>query len=276
MHAPRVPLAALALVGAVTLAGAPRSAAAQIVNVVGSLAAEPAPGWSGQLAATADWRTGNTDLVLIGGSATALHRRSRVLALGIVRGEYGEGNGTPLSRKSFEHLRVRVALDAPTPVPGAGAPPPRWLWEAFAQHEYDRFRRLSVRALAGTGPAVRLVRRARGALVLGVAYLLEYERLDERPGVADPGATSLAHRASSYLTGNVALDARLTATATAYAQPRLDDPADLRLLAEATLSSKLSGRVTLTQRLTLARDASPPDGIERTDSTLKLEVGLAL
>jgi hypothetical protein len=265
------------MIGLAAALAAPRPAAAQIVNVLGSLATEPAAGWSGQLTTTVDWRTGNTDLVLVGGSATALHRRGRALGLAILRGEYGEGNGTRLSQKSFEHLRLRVALDAPrAPSPAAAPAAPRWLWEVFAQHEYDAFRRLSVRALAGTGPAVRLVRRARGSVVAGLAYLLEYERLDARAGVADPGATSLAHRASAYLTGSVHLDARLTATATAYAQPRVDAPGDLRLLTEATLTSKLSSRLSLTNRLTVARDASPPDGIEATDTALKLELGVAL
>ncbi|MCA9676017.1 MAG: DUF481 domain-containing protein [Kofleriaceae bacterium] len=247
---------------ALVLIAAPRPAAAQIVNVQGVLAGDPEPGWSGQVTVTADWRTGNTDLALIGGSVTTLYRHDRWLGLGIVRGEYAEATGARLSEKTFEHLRGRVELDR------------RWMWEAFGQHEYDAFRRLSVRALAGTGPAVRLVRGERARLIAGLAYMLEYEALDDRMGVADAGETSIEHRLSSYLTGSYKVDAKIAVTQTVYVQPRIDDPADLRLLSETALTSKLSSWLAVTTSLIVARDASPPDGIEPLDSALKVQLGV--
>ena len=91
-----------------------------------------------------------------------LHRGRCWLVLALARGEYSEGRGVKLAEKTFEHLRV--------------------LWEAFVQHEYDAFRRLSLRAVAGTGPALRLVERTRGSLTAGVAYLVEHCGLDPRSG----------------------------------------------------------------------------------------------
>jgi hypothetical protein len=76
---------------------------------------------------------------------------------------------------------------------------PRWRWEAFAQHEYDAFRRLLARGLVGTGPALQLVDRPAVAALLGAAAMLELERLDRREGVADAGRRDVSGRASFYL-----------------------------------------------------------------------------
>src|SRR5690349_10094501 len=83
------------------------TAHAQIVNVQGSLAGEPPAGWSGQVTGSLDWQTGNTSLIRVGGAGNLLYRHGCWLGLALVRGEYSEGEGTLLSKKTFEHLRAR-------------------------------------------------------------------------------------------------------------------------------------------------------------------------
>ena len=248
---------ALALIG---LAGPARPAAAQIVNVQGQLAKPPEKdGVTGQVELKLDWREGNNTFFDIGGSGSLLYRRGRLLGLALVRGEYGNArDGIAIARKTFEHLRSRVTIDC------------RWRWEAFVQHEYDAFRRLSVRAIAGTGPALQLVNEPRVALLAGAAYLLESERLDEREGTTDAGARSVASRASVYLTGTELLGSGVSITQTVYVQPRLDDPGDVRLLGELSLTSKLSKRIALTDGFVVAYDRTPPEGIRRYDTQLKV------
>ena len=242
------------------LLGLVRHADAQIVNVQGQLAKAPErDGVTGQLELKVDWREGNNSFFDVGGSGALLYRRGRLLGVALVRGEYGNaGGGIPIARKSFEHLRARVTLDC------------RWRWEAFAQHEYDAFRRLSVRAVAGTGPALQLVNSSRVAVLAGAAYLFELERLDTRPGTIDAGLRTLASRASFYATGTERLGAGVSIVQTLYIQPRLDDPSDIRLLGELSVTSKLSKRIALTDGLVVAYDRTPPDGIRRYDTQLKL------
>src|SRR5512140_2242756 len=121
-------------------------AQAQIVNVQGALAKAPdKDALTGQVELKVNWREGNNPLLDIGGAGTVIMRRGAVLGLVLARGEYGTSRGLTLTKKSFEHLRTRIELDC------------RWRWEAFVQHEYDQFRRLSLRALAGTGPAFQIV-----------------------------------------------------------------------------------------------------------------------
>ena len=101
---------ALALVGIVGLSG---RAGAQIVNVQGQLASPPEKdGATGQLQLKLDWREGNNTFFDVGGAASLLYRRGRLLGLALVRGEYGNARGgIAIARKSFEHLRTRIVAE---------------------------------------------------------------------------------------------------------------------------------------------------------------------
>jgi hypothetical protein len=235
------------------------AAHAQIVNVQGALARAPEQdGVSGQLDLKVNWREGNSPLFDIGGAGTLLARSGRVLGLVLARGEYGTSRGLTLTKKSFEHARARIELDA------------RWRWEVFAQHEYDQFRRLSLRALVGTGPALQLVDTKPIAVLAGAAYLFEYDRLDRRTGALDAGQRSTEHRASLYVTGHEDTGGSVAIVETLYVQPRLDDPTDLRILGELAVVSKLSARLALKNSFTIAYDDTPPDGVQRTDTQLEV------
>src|SRR5690606_34368289 len=132
-------------------------------------------GLTGQVELKVNWREGNNPIIDLGGAGNLIWRRGRFLGLLVARGNYGRSQGLTLTKKSFEHARARVTLDC------------RWYWEAFAQHEYDQFRRLSLRALAGTGPVLRVVDAKSFGLLAGAAYVLEYEQLDERADASDAG-----------------------------------------------------------------------------------------
>jgi hypothetical protein len=247
------------VIAAAVLCGAAGTARAQIVNVQGALAQAPVEdGVSGQAELKVTWREGNNSLVDVGGSGAVLVRRDKVLWLALARGQYGKSRGLTLTKKTFEHARVRIELDR------------RWRWEAFGQHEYDQFRRLSYRALVGTGPAYQIVDREAISVLGGAAYLLERERINERPGTDDAGQSATAHRASLYLTGRESLGAGVAIVQTIYAQPRIDRPSDVRLLGELSVVSKLTERIALKDSLTAAYDRTPPDGVERYDTALEV------
>jgi len=234
---------------------------AQIVNVQGALARPPAgDGVTAQVELKLNWREGNNPLFDLGGAGTVVMRRGPVLALALARGEYATSHGLTLTRKSFEHVRARVELDC------------RWRWEVFAQHEYDQFRRLSLRALAGTGPAIQIVDAGAIAVLAGAAYLYEYEQLDTRLGALDAGVRRTAHRSSLYVTGHEDLPSGVAIVETAYVQPRITDPGDVRVLGELSVVSKLSAAIALKNSLTVAYNRTPPDGIKRYDTQLELGV----
>lgn len=247
----------------VLLIAAPASA--QIVNVQTQLATPPEEdGVVGKIELKVDWRTGNNPLLDIGGGASLLLKRGDLLGLAVVRGGYGTSRGLTLTKRTFEHLRVRYAIDC------------RWRWEAFAQHEYDAFRRLSIRALAGTGPALQLVESKPATVIVGAAYMFELEQLDERAGTSDAGERSVFHRASFYVTGTHKLGEGVSITETFYVQPRLRHPSDVRAYAEISVTTKLSERLALSDSLLFAYDRTPPDEIERIDTQLVVSLILTI
>lgn len=251
------------LVALVALLASPRAAAAQIVNVQGALAKPPAKdGLTGELTAKVSWREGNNPIIDVGGIGSVVFRHRCWLGLALARGEYGKSRGVTLTRKTFEHVRGRRTLSQ------------HWRWEAFGQHEYDQFRRLSLRAVAGTGPAIQVLDRERVGLLVGASYLLEYERLDRREGTVDAGSRTFSHRASVYVTGHEDPKADVSIVQTIYVQPRFADPTDLRLLGELAVQHKLTTHLALKDSLTVAYDSSPPDGIQRYDTALEIAVTL--
>ena len=237
------------------------TARAQIVNVQGALVNVP-QGISGTAEVKFDWREGNNALFDINGTGTLRVNEGRVLGLVLARGGYGESRGFVLTRKSFEHARTRIRIDC------------RWKWEVFVQHEFDQFKRLTFRAIAGTGPAFQIFETSdkEFGLLAGAAYLFNYERLDTRPGTIDAGKRLNEHRASFYLTGKQQLSSHVTLIETVYAQPRLDAASDLRMLGEFTVQTKLHEKVALTNGFTVAYDAAPPDEIVAYDTELKVGV----
>jgi len=258
--APSIPLkipAAVALMGVLLLGARPASAG--IVNVQSVLATEAEPGLSGAVKASADLRTGNVDLLLLSAAPVARYRHGDHLIIGIARGNFGKSKGNRIISRTLEHLRYRNRLSK------------RLVGEVFLQHEFDQFRRLATRALAGVGPKFALVTSSKLSVDFGAAYMLEYEKLRSDDEM-DAGNEQLQHRASTYLTGSYEIDDRLQFVGTTYAQPLLTGASDIRLLLELQLVVKATDRISFTTAFTVAHDTEPPDAIDETDTRLKSSI----
>ncbi|MEZ4367666.1 MAG: DUF481 domain-containing protein [Kofleriaceae bacterium] len=232
---------------------------AQIVNVQAKIEDVP-EGVSGAVEGSLDWRTGNSELLLVGGGGRLAYRRDDTLVYALVRGDYGKifqtDPATEIVAKTFEHVRLRQGL---TP----------WLvGEAFVQNEADRFRRLTIRALAGAGPRFVVASAKHYGLFYGIAYMFEYERLAD-DGELDAGERQHSHRISTYLAGFADLNEHVKATETVYVQPRITEPDDLRVLLDVGLTAKIASRLSLKTSFVLAYDSSPPATIAGLDTGLK-------
>ena len=239
---------------------------AQIMNVQ-SLAGKPvAEGPSGRVAATGSWSTGNVLLLQATGSATLFYRAGDSVMLLTATGNYGnKGTGgalatEPFRESVFEHLRFRRSL-----LGGLSA-------EAFVQHEYDRFRRLRVRGLAGLGGRFDHEVSKDAHVAIGVAAMAQVEELlDPLPG--DLQGLYREYRLSSYVSGSVRPADALTLTATLYVQPNLRAANDVRGLLDAGLQVAVTSHVALTVGLVIAWDTAPPVAVRGLDTTST--VGLA-
>jgi len=237
-------------------------ASAQIVNVQSTVTKKTPEGFSGKFDASIDWRTGNTELLVLSGALVARYKAGANFVLAILRGEIGLAAGERIIAKTFEHLRYRRTITDLVTL------------EAFAQHETDEFRRLSLRALGGGGPKLDLLREDKVEVSWGLAYMLEVERLGS-VGQPDDGDETVAHRASTYVLVRVALTDRLDLLETVYCQPRLTEFEDIRVLNDLALVVKITSAVAIKTSFNLAYDSRPPLEVERLDTVLKSSVSVS-
>jgi hypothetical protein len=241
-------------------------ARAQIVDVQTLIGHDVPEGASAKLDASFDWRTGNTHLFHVAGAVVGRYRACDHLFFAVVRGEYDESapHDGPLVTdvdKTFEHLRYRYHF----------AP---WLAsELFVQHESDQFRRLRLRAIAGAGARVRVAHAKTWSIHVAAAYMAEYEALLDDT-LADAGARSADSRLSTYVVAAWQLEPDVTASETIYVQPRFTDPHDVRVLEEATLTSKLSKHVAFRFSFVAAHDSRPPLATSPTETSVQSAIQL--
>jgi hypothetical protein len=240
-------------VAAIVLAAT--TARAQIFNVQPLLDKQSAHGFSGAVEGSVDWRSGNTSLTLLSGSAHGQWRRDPHLVFLTIHGEFGVTGGAEVLSKDLEHLRYRLRLSR------------LFAAEVFVQHDADAFRRLAVRAITGAGVRLRIVEGRHVTFAVAAAYMLEYERLSAGM-FADSAARTLDQRLSAYAV--VAVSARHVLIAhTVYAQPRFDDFNDVRMLGDSSLSLLVTKHLSVRFSVTVAVDSRPPDGVLPFDSDVK-------
>jgi hypothetical protein len=244
-------------------------AEAQIVNV-NSLADDRKPGAAGGLDLSLDLRSGNATLLHFGASGLFGYRKNRTFAFVLAKGEYGLTGAFsgPMSSKfadrDLEHVRLRYRITD-------------WFsWEAFAQHDRDSFRRLSLRLLAGTGPRFRVVGEKVFTLFLAIAYMSEHEEVTDDPLNDSPGEIDNNPRLSSYVAAYLKLAEHLKLNETAYLQPNLADLGDTRVLSDTELTAQATSHVALKLTFSVAYDSEPPRGIRATDTMMKTSLSLSL
>jgi hypothetical protein len=215
----------------------------------------------GSIAATFTGRAGNVESVEAGASALGAARVGRHTFLGSTQADYGRFERATTVSKTFVHLRYDYTLLS-------------WLMaELFVQQQQDRFQRLLLRELAGTGPRFVLVDDARVRVAVGLAAMLEYERIRVAPGAPDDPDV-LAGRFSGYATGLWQPDWRVRAVATLYVQPRMDAWHDVRVLFDGTLETRITKRASVKIIASMRHDSEPPTAVKRTDVEIKNALSL--
>lgn len=206
-------------------------------------------------------RTGNTEGLTAGGSGLLGGRSEPHFAFVSASGEYARHFGEVQAARYFAHARYNLTLTD-------------GVWgELFGQIEHDRFARLALRELAGLGPRIRLIESGGARVFFGTAYMLEHETLELPPSAPDERNT-VAHRWSNTLAALLAVDDRVTVSATVLAQPRFDRFRDARLLGLLGAEFAITKRLAASMQLTLRHDTEPPTGVRRTDLAIDNQLGL--
>ncbi len=247
-----------------TLVLSTATASARVVNVQSLIRPDMPQGLQAEVGGSLNYRTGNVDLLLAKASLLASVRSGDHVVISSSLSELGIKGGEDFMERVFSHLRYQWIVN------------PSLTWETFGQIATDRFKRLKLRGLGGTGPRAALVQGSAVSVALGLAYMFETEELNSSDTLTDGGDTDQAHRMSSYLTAKFMLSPDVGLLNTTYYQPRLDDfGGDWRLLNQLDVSLKLSKRFALVVGYEVSYDTAPPEAIKELDTStnVKLVVG---
>jgi len=222
-----------------------------IVNLQELHTGEPEPGFSGTLALDLSGDSGNTDKSNLSFGSLLQWQRERRSNMLLLNYDYGESQGVTSSDRGFIHLRHIEQLTAP------------YGWEIFGQLQNDRFARLSLRSLVGGGLRVKH-RYPKRTTIFGAGGFYEREKLTEVTTTSDD-RSSADWRGNLYLIMDWALNEQITLYNTGYYQPRLDEPADFRLLEQAGVKVKIAERLSLRLSINLRYDSRPPQSVKDYD-----------
>lgn len=166
---------------------------------------------------------------------------------------YGESGGQSDTGKAFVHARhIRPHS-------------PLWDWELFTQAEHDKFTRLSLRTLVGTGIRLNLVEQptnTRAFLGMGGFYA---EEILEAENTSEADIESQFVRGNIYAIIQYKINPQLSFMSTTYYQPNIENDSDYRLLEEATLRVKVANTINIKLSLEYSFDNLPPLGVEKRD-----------
>lgn len=202
---------------------------------------------------------GNTQGVITGISGLVGGRTESNLMFLAASADYAHLGGETSVKKSFVHLRHNYEFYRHL-----------W-WEEFLQSETDRFRRIGLRALAGTGPRFGLVRGEIFELYYGTSYMLEYTHVNEGTEVDEP---ALVQRWNNYLAIAYRPDERISISTITYYQPRFDEPSDAHLLNVTGLEFKVTNLLQTRMDATTRYESVTPERVKSTDLEFKSSLEL--
>ena len=236
---------------------APTPASAQIVNTLRGFGPDE-PGWSGQVQAGFSRSGGNTDLLSLAAGGRLQHQgdRQRWRLLGDVSRE--ESSGERTDESTLGHLRHNFELW------------PRIHTLAFTQASRQPFQRLESRFLFGAGARFDILRHEDLRGSLGLAHMVEIEKVDESP------SSDTDQRLSSFLSLMGRVSGNTTADVIVFAQPRWSDFGDLRATVQASLTIEIVDRLALVIAANVMHDTEPPDRVEDTDWRTRTSVAWKL
>jgi len=215
-------------------------------------------GFGGRLGASAATYAGNTRGVVLGSAALVGLRSARNFAYLSTSGNYSKLGGVIGVANWFLHVRHNYELSSFS-----------W-WEEFGQIESDRFQRLALRELVGTGPRLQVIAHESFEAFYGAAYMFEYTNLS-----GDDGAQSGSfHRFSNYVAMTLHAHPKIAVTSVTYLQPRFDEPSDLRVLSILSADFQVTGRLHSRFGAKFRYASRPPSNVERSDFELNSSLEL--
>lgn len=217
-------------------------------------------GFAGYFEFSGTIKTGNSEKTEAGFDGKIDWKLSSATTFLIFESDYEWINGNRTSNEGLIHLRHVRQLTTLLDI------------EFFGQVNYDKKVLVDNRELIGTGIRYKFLNFSNGDLTLGTAYMFEHENFN-LPGNAVHLSEVNDHRWSNYVSYYLAINPYVNFGGVVYYQPMFKNFGDYKLLAENSLTVKLTELISLSINFKLRHDSEPPDGIKQTDT--KTDIGIA-
>ncbi len=239
----------------------------QIINVQSYMFQKKSQGFHWTVAGAGDYRRGTVEYTKynISSAATANLGRHTVLLFGGY--EFAENRGVDYINTHLEHFRYRFRLNS-------------WLYvEAFLQHEYNEFKRLTLRAIGGAGPSISVPLSKKVQLVAGSSYMYEVNEYSNSGGgvvYGDSGESPRFNRWNNYMMLHSTVRKGVRIIGSAYYQPDILDFGNFLFLAELSIEVDLNKWLKISLTGSVAHNSEPPETIEKTDTRVIGAIGFDL
>lgn len=227
---------------------------AQIINTLRGFG-DDEPGWAGRVEGIVALADGNSEYTEFEGQATVQYRLTRQRFRWLGRYMKRTANDIDIAESRLGHLRHSYEFL------------PWFSSVLFVQGQYDPFRRLETRLLAGGGGRFDVLRSEHWSGAIGGTYMFEREELTDIPGTIDD------HRFSFFASIFSAKEEAVTLDISAFYQPLVNDFSDARAFVAASVRVDVTGGLYFLTAYNLLHDSNPPEGVLATDQSIRSGLG---
>ena len=200
-----------------------------------------------RLSASIDWEQGNNNELDIEAAGFMLLQKKLWSVYFVTSASKSVSNGVLGSLDTMNHLRGRFFLLEP------------FALEIFAQHEYDRFRKLDTRALIGAGPTFKILSSEFLNIMSGMSMMMEYikpsDNLDEE----------INARWTSYLQLELNINDRFSIHNVFFYQTKTNDSSDFLIYESISMEIKATKWFGIAFGFTIGYDNMPLLDVGKTD-----------
>jgi hypothetical protein len=228
---------------------------AQILNTLRGFD-EKEMGWSGGIEGAIATASGNTEYFEfeVGGAIQHQGEKNRWRFLGRTMQRTASGN--EIARSQIGHIRHNYRLA------------PRFSTLAFLQGQYEPFRRIQKRYLAGAGAQTDLHRSVDWNSVLGASIMYENEELTDNNGITTSDA-----RLSFFLSVFRDVKEGVDVDFVGFYQPLVDNLGDARASVTFGMRADIVGELYTFVRYVAEYDSEPAPGVDDLDQNLRAGLG---
>ncbi|AKU94512.1 putative outer membrane protein [Labilithrix luteola] len=207
-------------------------------------------------------RAGNTQTTNFGASLFGGIKREPHVFFVRAAVDYGQSQGTTNVDRWVAHARYNYDLSRLLAL------------EALVQEQHDTFRRMALRGTYGLGVRFRFIETDDLEVFYGATFILEQDVVSSTD--TEPLETELFERFGNYVGINAWLNPLMRATAVLYAQPRIADWGDFRILHEASISFQITKLLAAKISGSVYVDTEPPSTVLPYDVEVKNSIELRL